>query len=86
MNYVEKTGVFKKTATCQCGQKVCLKCGQSYHGKERCGAYDGEFMEWKKDNNCKYCPRCGIPSYKFDGCNHMTCAKCKYQYCYICLQ
>ena len=86
MNYVEKRSRFQKTVVCACGTSVCLKCGEVAHPGNKCGAVDEEFIEWKQKNNCKFCPRCGIASYKFDGCNHMTCSKCKYQYCWICLQ
>ena len=78
MNYVEKKGKFSKTAFCECGENVCLKCGEVAHPNSKCGVVDEEFLQWKRSNNCKFCPKCGISSYKFEGCNHMTCAKCKY--------
>ena len=84
--YIEKGGRFQKTKTCECGQTICLKCGLLNHPGQKCGGIDQEFLDWKKSNKCKFCPKCGIPSYKFDGCNHMTCAKCKFEYCWICLQ
>jgi len=31
-----------------------------------------------------YCPSCGIPMRKAGGCNHMTCRKCGYEFCWIC--
>ena len=27
--YIEKTGHFIKQVTCECGQKICLKCGEA---------------------------------------------------------
>ncbi|UKZ62868.1 uncharacterized protein TrAtP1_004100 [Trichoderma atroviride] len=32
----------------------------------------------------KPCPGCGWAIEKNDGCSHMTCAKCKHQFCYEC--
>ena len=31
-----------------------------------------------------YCPSCGIPIRKSGGCNHMTCKKCAFEFCWIC--
>ena len=37
----------------------------------------------------KPCPNCRKPTYKIDGCNHMTCRRpegCGHQYCWVCLK
>jgi len=31
------------------------------------------------------CPKCGSPIEKNGGCNHMSCKKCSYPYCWVCL-
>ena len=36
-------------------------------------------MNWTKDKRVKRCPRCQIYTKKNEGCNHKTCACCKYQ-------
>lgn len=36
--------------------------------------------------NCKRCPRCQTPIEKDEGCNHMACRKCRYEFCWICMQ
>lgn len=35
-------------------------------------------------NDVIKCPNCGFGTEKIDGCNHMTCAKCRYEWCWIC--
>jgi IBR domain, a half RING-finger domain len=32
------------------------------------------------------CPGCGSATQKDEGCDHMTCRKCRHEYCYICLK
>ena len=38
----------------------------------------------EKGKSVKRCPRCQIFTEKNSGCNHMTCPRCKYQWCWLC--
>jgi len=40
---------------------------------------------WKK-RRTKQCPKCNTAIEKNGGCAHMTCTRCKYTYCWICLK
>ena len=74
-NYVE----------CENGHKYCFECLKSPHGNDPCNyIIDEKFMEWKEGKRVKRCPRCQMYTEKNEGCNHMTCTTCKYQWCWLC--
>ena len=35
--------------------------------------------------HCKACPSCRSPIQKNEGCNHIKCSKCKFDFCWVCL-
>jgi len=41
--------------------------------------------KWKR-RNAKKCPKCQIWIERDQGCLHMTCSQCKYQFCWTCLE
>ena len=65
--------------------EFCSKCLLAPHPGVKCSTnVEQGFSNWKKRNDVRLCPQCGIEIQKLDGCNHMTCSKCKYQFCWIC--
>ena len=82
-------------AICKCGNINCLRCGQAGHQPLNCEMYK-EWMDsldemlnklnnsWKKKFS-KKCPECKVDIQKNQGCMHMTCASCRYEFCWLCL-
>ena len=64
------------------GHKCCYICLKDWHGKAECDEeLDKDFQIWKENKIIKRCPQCKFYTEKNEGCNHMTCAECQYQWC-----
>eukprot|EP00027_Filamoeba_sp_ATCC50430_P015595 CAMPEP_0168576548 /NCGR_PEP_ID=MMETSP0413-20121227/20294_1 /TAXON_ID=136452 /ORGANISM="Filamoeba nolandi, Strain NC-AS-23-1" /LENGTH=371 /DNA_ID=CAMNT_0008610207 /DNA_START=163 /DNA_END=1275 /DNA_ORIENTATION=+ len=84
----------KDVVECVCSKKFCFHCGLEYHNPVKCK----QMREWSKENAsdqeslnlvmaiAKPCPNqdCGIAVDRTEGCNHMTCQKCGYEWCWQC--
>ena len=81
--YAEKKT--SKYVECNYGHKFCFVCGEKPHGWKACSKMiDKGFEEWKTNHLVKRCPYCKYWTEKTDGCNHMTCSQCNFQWCWIC--
>ncbi len=78
-----------------CGNKhnFCFGCGLDNHQPCICSLVkiwvkkcedDSETSNWISANT-KECPKCQSTIEKNGGCNHMTCRKCKYEFCWVCM-
>lgn len=81
------------TVACNCGYRFCFGCILSDHQPAPCElvkrwlkkcADDSETANWISANT-KECPRCNSTIEKNGGCNHMTCRKCKHEFCWMCM-
>ncbi|KAJ3165249.1 hypothetical protein HDU88_004334 [Geranomyces variabilis] len=80
------------TVRCKCGFTSCFGCGLDDHQPcicllvkfwlKKC-ADDSETANWISANT-KECLKCQTTIEKNGGCNHMTCKKCKYEFCWVC--
>jgi E3 ubiquitin-protein ligase RNF14 len=84
-----------------CGHRICVIHEDTWHEGETCEEYDyrssGKKERDQKQQNeasvqaisklTKKCPgqNCGWNIEKNDGCDHMTCSKCRYEFCWVCL-
>ena len=81
-----------------CGYKQCLEHKVPWHAGETCEKYEYRTSGLKArdeenkteamlDLVSKKCPgkNCGWRIQKLDGCEHMTCRKCKHEFCWQCL-
>lgn len=85
-SFIEKKEGEDKYVQCELGHKYCYECLKPWHGKSKCEEkLDKDFQVWKKGKVIKQCPRCKLYTEKNEGCNHMTCAECKYMWCWLCL-
>ena len=77
-----------------CNTEFCIKCFGLCHAPATCSQVElwdlvtnEDLMERRLLNSeRKRCPRCHYIIEKNDGCNHMTCLKCRYEFCWICLR
>ena len=89
---VTKTGY--GDVNCSCGTEFCVRCGVEPHAPSICT--DLERWTDKNENesetanwilaNTKKCPKCYTRIEKNQGCNHIACQQCKFDFCWICLQ
>ncbi|KAG1173739.1 hypothetical protein G6F70_005625 [Rhizopus microsporus] len=81
------------TVECKCSHRFCFGCGLSDHQPCICILVkkwlkkcedDSETANWISANT-KECPKCHSTIEKNGGCNHMTCRKCRYEFCWVCM-
>ena len=81
------------TVECQCKHRFCFGCTLADHQPPPCSLVkkwlkkcedDSETSNWISANT-KECPKCNSTIEKNGGCNHMTCRKCKHEFCWMCM-
>ena len=85
-------GAFNNIVTCySCRQKTCFTHKVRWHEGLTCKEYsrsidkDNETSQRWILTNSKKCPKCPFRIEKNGGCDHMTCIKCRHEFCWSCL-
>ncbi len=92
MGQLNDGGDSNNIVTCiRCRQKTCFTHKIAWHQGLTCEEYDltidnnlQSSLQWITQNT-KECPNCHFRIEKNDGCDHMTCIKCQYEFCWSCL-
>ena len=86
-SYLELKQIRNKDVSCKNNHTFCFECLKKPHGKLPCNEnLEKSMVEYAKNNFVKKCPKCSIITEKNNGCNHITCSKCGYQWCWLCNQ
>ena len=82
--WVQKYPETNKTQ-CECGQEMCFECGNAWHEGLTCiEVMDKDYKKYEEEVIVKICPKCFSKIEKNEGCNHMTCSRCKHEFCWVC--
>lgn len=77
---------------CNCGASFCFNCKEEAHRPVQCdtvkkwitkNSAESENLNWIMANT-KPCPKCHRPIEKNQGCMHMTCSQCRFEFCWLC--
>ena len=71
---------------CKNEHEYCFKCLNKPHKNNICeeNIDDENIKQYAKNKFIKKCPKCGTYTEKNEGCNHMICLECNYQWCWLC--
>eukprot|EP00347_Sterkiella_histriomuscorum_P008068 403346497 len=84
-NILEVKGKKTKVQCEKCKNLICYQCQSLWHEKESCAKYQRRvYADWAMNTGSHKCPKCKTLIEKNEGCNHMTCYKCQYYFCWKC--
>ena len=69
-----------------CLTQVCFQCRDEKHEGTCEENMNNKLEGWVQEHGgVRFCPVCKTKVEKNEGCNHMTCIICKYEFCWFCL-
>lgn len=83
----------QKTINCpKCKQSHCSQCFKAHGASLSCkqfakkDAQEKKLLDqWSQNNDARPCPQCNTLIEKNGGCPHMTCSKCRHEFCWTCM-
>ena len=73
------------TKTCKyCGTQTCQNCSRQVH-KGPCPPPPKNLTRFPTCHSSRKCPSCRAKLSKEDGCPHMRCPRCSYNFCWCCM-
>ncbi|KAK8815428.1 hypothetical protein WA158_003640 [Blastocystis sp. Blastoise] len=90
-NIICRSATYTGAIYCPCGSFMCGMCKELYHEPIPCAMCSSflDMMDNNKDQwlieRVKACPHCKCKIEKNEGCNHMICNNCNYQFCWVCM-
>lgn len=81
---IEQRDIGSGVVQCQCKLEYCIECGNYSHLDRACPP-SADTIQWMSKNDSKQCPNCGEGIEKNGGCIHMTCGRCRHDFCWRCL-
>jgi len=62
-----------------CGYSYCFDCSEAFHGDLPCPTSSDSLSP-----NLKFCPKCRVKVERIEGCSHMQCPRCRFEWCWLC--
>ena len=73
------------TACTSCKTTICNTCCNYWHEDKTClEAIDPAFQVYAKSRDIRFCLMCRTNVEKVEGCKHITCPVCDYEWCWDC--
>ena len=69
----------------KCKRSLCFSCNEVWHEGRTCEqAANGVMAAYRRSHDVRQCPECNTTIERSEGCNHMTCTRCRFQFCWLC--